>query len=515
MTRHATPLRYCGAVAWLRVKDRYVPIVPWIAVKYCAIAVACAILFIGIVEWRLTELARAGRVASNPWHAENERITRMNYAKVKQTGTDPLWRSAGLPVPEVKKNRRRILVIGDSFIWGDGYANANNIWWRQLQRELHQRGYWDVDVLAAGVNGASTQDHLRWLRDERLVDKTSADLVILGYVTNDADLHVENGRYLVKLIGRDIRQPQWPIVDRVLGKVAPNLGMQVKQRLSAKWQASITDAYNYNEWELKLLESPNIDAYEKIVQELSGAVRSTGKPFFVLTLPNWPGKDQFGPRYAPIKPIFERAGLPFYDILDDFVNEYPPGGEVLQWGINPVNGHPSPISTRFFARKAVDILERRYPAILGPKLSHSPDISPEINDWMPPTAAVVSTGHNQWELTYPTPSESTLELPLGKRHVMLAFAEPVQIGQIELAGNALLDCELHVTVVDPRTGIEMRDHIALGSRQGSALSWRIPKTLNGSRINTLKISANLDNTTQGASRVLRVAIDVLEKGTQP
>ncbi len=144
----------------------------------------------------------------------------------------------------------------------------------------------------------------------------SPDLVVLGYVTNDPDVRDAKGIPLVKQIAvGDVPLRQLRVLDRSIGRVAPNLAGQLRQRLTAKWQAGIRDAYPYNEWELKLLEPPNIDAYREVVGEMGEFLRGTGRPSFVVTLPNSPDPDQFGARLAPIGPIFQSAGLPFHDLL--------------------------------------------------------------------------------------------------------------------------------------------------------------------------------------------------------
>ena len=56
------------------------------------------------------------------------------------------------------ENKKKIMVIGDSYIAGDGYSNLNQTWYRQLELELHDRGYYDVEILGVGANGASTYD---------------------------------------------------------------------------------------------------------------------------------------------------------------------------------------------------------------------------------------------------------------------------------------------------------------------------------------------------------------------
>jgi lysophospholipase L1-like esterase len=265
------------------------------------------------------------------------------------------------------EGRRRILVLGDSFVWGDGYSNANDIWWRQLERELRQRGYGDVDVIAAGVNGASTQDQLRWLKTLGIDGLGSPDVIIFGYVTNDPDVRRADGSPYVKQLGDIASVPRWRFLDKTLGRVAPNLTAQLQQRRIAKVQSRIPDVYPYAEWERKLLEPPNLDAYRGVVHDLAATMRMIGVPYFFITLPNSPDRARFTERYAPIEPLFAAAAIPFHNILDDFVAAYPLGSEVLQWGINPANGHPGPVSTRFYARKAADILERQYPHLLGVK----------------------------------------------------------------------------------------------------------------------------------------------------
>ena len=45
---------------------------------------------------------------------------------------------------------------------------------------------------------------LRWLRELNLVNDVHADLVILGYVTNDPEVKAPNGEYYIKQIGRDV-----------------------------------------------------------------------------------------------------------------------------------------------------------------------------------------------------------------------------------------------------------------------------------------------------------------------
>ena len=485
-------MHYCTALTWIRYRGNDFPVLPWIAVKYLAVAVCCLIAFIAIVEWRLGIVAEQGRVASDAWQREDVQINRMNAAKVKAVRENPFWRSEGIsPASTKASGKSRILVIGDSFVWGDGYVNANDIWWRQLERELHRRGYWDVEVVAAGFPGASTQDQLRWLRAGGLARLGSPDLVVLGYVTNDPDIRDATGTPMVLQIGRDIPLRQWRVLDRSIGRVTPNLAGQLRQRLTAKWQAGVRDAYPYDEWELKLLEPPNIDAYREVVGEVGAFLRRTGRPYFVVTLPNYPDRDHFGARYARVRTIFQSAGLPFHDLLDDFVREYPPGGEVLQFGIHPANGHPGTLSTRFYARRTADILEREHQSLLGPKSPPPAARRPRINDWMPPAADIRPVRDGEWDFFYPSSSDEMLEMPLGKRHVVVAFEEPVPIERLRLAGDALVAAEVFLASTDPATGIERKEQVSLGRQSGNLLAWETREVHGADRVNTIRIVANM------------------------
>ena len=491
-------MRYCNALAWIRYRGTDIPVLPWVAIKHFVVAVCCVVALVAIVEWRLAVLAGEGRVTSDPWQREDARIGRMNAAKVKASPENPFWRSAGIsPALTKASGKSRILVIGDSFVWGDGYVNANDIWWRQLERELHRRGYWDVEVVAAGFGGASTQKQLEWLRAGGLSRLGSPDLLVFGYVTNDPDVRDATGRPLIKQLGRDLPPGDWQVLDRTLGRVAPNLAGQLRQRLVAKAQAGSRDTYSYSDWELKLLEPPNIDAYRKVVRELKTFLDGTGKPSFVVTLPNHPGPDHFRVRHAPVAEIFRSADLRFHDLLDDFVREYPPGGEVLQWGINPANGHPGTVSTRFYARKTADILERDYPDLLGAKSPLPAGRRPRINDWMPPAADVREVRDGEWVLSYPAPNDEMLEMPLGRRHVVLAFEEPVPIDRLRLQGDALGGAEVFLASTDPVTGIERKDSVGLGHRTGQALAWDTKEVVGADRVNAIRIVADLTPEVRG------------------
>lgn len=95
---------------------------------------------------------------------------------------------------EKKEDVTRILILGDSFTYGVGVEEFENIYGRQLQKKLDSleknpemknkmKNKYEVIILASP--GYSTIDELKVLHD--LGMKFKPDVVILGYVINDAE----------------------------------------------------------------------------------------------------------------------------------------------------------------------------------------------------------------------------------------------------------------------------------------------------------------------------------------
>jgi len=81
--------------------------------------------------------------------------------------------------------RKRILLVGDSFVYGTGVANPDDMLGQRLEDELNRSvGRYAFDVQVLGLHGASTLEESEWLTDE-VLDKLDPDLIVLGLVPND------------------------------------------------------------------------------------------------------------------------------------------------------------------------------------------------------------------------------------------------------------------------------------------------------------------------------------------
>ncbi len=471
----------------LDVAGRSVPVVPVFALKFLLYSVLVLALAALILDRSIIPgLETSGTITSRGWVDHNRRVNINNREKNLARPPSPVWRSKGIPAKQQKTKAKRILVMGDSYVWGDGTVNVNDLWWRQLARELARRGYHDVEVIAAGLSGDETRQQIEWAR--RIVPEYKPDLIVWGYVVDDPDEGlVPRGDAMpfdMSRLGEVLRGPMGSVLPRLADAL---VSLRERRRLRAAEEAGTY--YGYRQWTLKLLEGESFMKYRRTVAALGEFQRSVGVPGFVVTLPNMPDVEYFRPRYAAVRPLFESAGMKFHDCLDDFETAYPggrhPAGGVLAWGTNPANGHPGRCSTRFHARFTADIIERDYPEVLGPKTEAPVAIS--INDWMPhdldPAEAV-----GQWRFTWPG-DRYKLVRPVGVAHVQLNLEVPVALRSIRFEGRGVSSAKVWVTTYDEKLGFDTGELHSLGEDRGTSIEWNLQ---GAGAVNTIRIAADVD-----------------------
>jgi len=433
------------------------------------------------------------KVSAFGWERENKKINHNNGIRNRADETNWVWRSNGHPVQEQKSAATRILVMGDSFVWGSGTANMNDTWWRMLAREVRRRGYGQVEVIAAGLGGMNTRQQLEQARV--LVPRYKPDLIIWGYVANDADEgHVSQIRMLLQI---DHLEKGFVLLDRYMGPVLPNVDVVLQELRQRKRETSLSGpdlGYEYADWELKLLEGGNFRRYKRTVADLGRFQAETGLPAFVMSLPTWPSRAYFEPRFGPVKPLFDAAGVPFYDILSAFVAAHPDEKanqeNILRWGITPANGHPGPLSAHFYAVQAADILESHYRDSLGQKSPNPKPAPVRFNDWMPTSMKV--RGEKAMHFTYPADERDLMYMPLRRPFVQFNLESPASLREIRLSGPTLTKASVWITTEDPSLHYDPGVIHALGEREGSSLTWSL-EGLAGA-VNTIRISASFKGT---------------------
>lgn len=465
------------------------PIFPLRGLLVFAVFIGLMIVVALLVDRELGILSTKGRVASPPWSIHDQLTSKENYKKNLNSPEKPIFRSMGYSPAPIISNRKRVLVIGDSFIWGDGFTNINTIWWRQLQWELERRGYFNVDVVAAGTNGASTQDQYAWLMNPSFLESVRPDAIIFGYVTNDPEMKDRDGNKLVKQFTP--RRINETFKSGVIGKFFPNLIFELESRASAKQVATPSDAtgYPYGMWELKILEGENFNQYELLLQKLANKIREINVPTFFVTTPNAPNEASFEARYAPIRPAFVKAGIDFFDLLPPLLKCCSSNVGQLMWTVNPANGHPGPYMTYFYARHAADILEARYAEALGSRVSSSPnDKVPAINDWMPASVMPKAISYGEWTFDYPKDAAQLLRMPVDEPHIALNFERPVSIQKVKLTSSEQGEFTIWAMLLDEAGNHELKDYVLIGQGAGADVSLTLSSELSSKRITSLRIA---------------------------
>ena len=466
-----------------------------------ALVIVTAVTLVFVDRVVLASIGGSGpssvKLNSEDWQREDGLINANNKAKVLPSREDWLWSSRGFPVSRERKLPHRILVVGDSFVWGDGYANMNDIWWRQLERELRRRGYAQVEVMALGFNGASTRQELDHLR--KALPRYRPDLVIWSYVTNDADEGLVKQFHYARLDRDEIVRFHRDHAEAALPRLQFQLQRLRREKLLVKLPGE-RRGYEYHEWELRLVDAENLVTYRKTLDEVASLMREAGTPYFFITLPNYLNEAAFEARYAPVRSVFAEAGIELRDVLPDFVATFAAGnplGNDVGWGINPANGHPNGVATRFYAVEAADVLEAKYAAVLGPRTEPVTSAPPFINDWMPARLTVHSNAPGQIRFQYPTDTAKMLRMPIEQSHVLLNLALPSDLRALRLSGPDLASAQIHLSHANPADGVDPGVVTSEAKQNGDALDWELAGDA-GRLVNTVRVVAEF----RGADRSL-------------
>ena len=504
-------MRALANIRWRRKTWR---ICPWTSVRSAVVSLVVVAAFAVLFDhWILAGLERRGLVASDGWKRHNRvidlNLNRKSRALLSPKVTTPnapdvrAW--VGHEVSQERIKKHRILVMGDSYVWGAPYMTLNHMWWRQLAIELGRRGYNDVEVIAAGRSGMSTHEELDLAR--KVVPQFQPDLILWGFVTNDPD-----ERIVKQINTSQLASPIPGRVQSLLRQVTPRMLDLFNARRNDKLAKSYLGAefgYEYSDWLHRIHDGKNFNLYRQTVKDVSLFLNEVQIPGLMVTLPEAPIAERISFSYDKVLPLWRDAGIPVLDNLPAFILRFPQteatGPQALIWGINPADGHPGPRATAFLARQTVDRLEQDYQQLLGPKSSTSADV--RINDWMPFNLDLKPKSEaGTFELTFPDTDEFLPTMPLETPTMLVALEQPIPLRRIRLSGAGLKSARLWLSTYDVVELYDTEDWRDLGLVEGTELSWTLPAELSSREASVILLKADV----QPTSRRLNLVLDKTE-----
>jgi len=237
---------------------------------------------------------------------------------------------------------RRIAVLGDSFIWGDGIPYCK-VWSHLLEQEILIE-YDNIEVLSWGKNGWSTLDEFRFLKEEGV--HFDIDLLIIGYVENDPDM----GRF-DEFHGGSKRS-----LNYFFPNVAPHLPRVVHQCFSGvRTLIYGSDHTLYNRWMDSIYSENQLLDHEKMLLDLKAFCKQREiELIFVMTPSGF--NDKKKNRFTIMEKLMHKVDIEVLNLMP--VAEVELGGYKYEEIIaSPVNCHPGELLTRFYSEQVFQHLK--------------------------------------------------------------------------------------------------------------------------------------------------------------
>ena len=272
------------------------------------------------------------------------------------TSVDNLFTGYRLPdgwqqprqVPEIV----RVLVLGDSFTWGDGVHEEDAYPYRmQFRMNLKdpERRY---RVLNAGRNGLNTVDQLELLDSLDLL-ASEPDLVLLGFSLNDPE---PSNRALAKALSEPVRRRQ------LVGRAEIELYRRSRLvRLVLDRIENTRQRRAFNDYGVALFDkdSAHWRECERALVSLRDRFADLGIPFLVAVLPAFdsPFDDNYPYRrqHEQLLTTLAGLGIPAVDLWSLYE-----GVETRRLAVTPfTDAHPNELAHRIAADYLAAYVDRR------------------------------------------------------------------------------------------------------------------------------------------------------------
>lgn len=374
-----------------------------------------------------------------------------------------------------------IVVIGDSFVWGDSIINRNALFWRLLEQKFRKNGF-NCKVQAVAVRGANAYEELSWL-EKGIINDLSPDIIIFGYVYNDA---LQKGDdYINK---EDTPTKEKSIIIKTAKKLIPSVYERISSYISAK--TLYTDRYDgrYDNTNIALLRDENLSYYKKnFVAKLDAISKKYQIPAVVVTLPNDTKNILLKELYKPLDYVFEDTDIGYYNSLSAF-SSFSEKKHKANIHVNSKNAHPGNAANYFYSEFIYNFLLKDYSSVFKEKKDS--DLSSKtkrINECTPSGIGLkeLSCSNDQavYEFIYPDVNipKDYLFLTIYPyclfsektgNYVKLCLEKPAEITKVALSGD-FEKAEVFYTKINEKLGYDDNTIYSFDAAEGFTFSKKL------------------------------------------
>jgi hypothetical protein len=357
-------------------------------------------------EIRIDPLADVGK---SDWLAEHHYYMLQN--SIRQ-GSGPTITDQLLVDEEPAPHARRILVVGDSYVWGAGVADLQAVWPDRLEEVLNVRHGIDAyTVSKLGRGGASFMDYAEWLTPE-VIEQFRPELIVIGYHVNDpmpsgfervlcapaATCEVGNGttfpRYRSCIEGDDGLVGR--LVTGLLGRLAPNTSHWLLSRYcDTKRLAAVDGVVSEDELVKDLARNPYLPFFNEAAEKIADSAGDIP----LLLAPSTGTFSSGNYRMILRNAGFTEIAVPQTDVMI---------GQTTRKGVSvhPADSHPGPLYTLALAEDVANAVEVALPAKRA-KPSHRPGPGRLVHNYLP--TSLMLMGDNEQSLSLRLPDVTTRE----------------------------------------------------------------------------------------------------------
>jgi len=244
----------------------------------------------------------------------------------------------------IEKQKTRIVILGDSFTYGSGVKNPNNLYPKLLEKRLNGEGY-NVEILNFGKPSLGTKEELEVLKQDAL--NYNPDIVIIGYVLNDFEnverenlVSQEQGNKFISFWLRDLSYTYF------------FLEVGFKNMFS-----SLSYSKSYSSRLISSFNSPeNQEINEKYFEEFKSLSEENNFTPIIVIFPWFYHLDDypFNEAHQIVTRMSEENQIEFLDLLDYYKSHL--AKDLI---VNPNDEHPNELANKIAADQIYTLLKEK------------------------------------------------------------------------------------------------------------------------------------------------------------